>query len=410
MKKQLDELMKQFGVDALFVTGPAQHNPAMVYFTGIIHVTQAELVKKIGKIPILFHGPMEREEAAKTGFSTRSYSDYPFTDYLKLAKDDRVVASALRYKKMLEDAGLTKGKIALYGQMDLGSSYEIFNALQKSMPEIAFCGIVPDEILLQAMMTKDADELERIRNMAEITVEVVNRTTELLKKSKVSNDQLQTSNGEALTIGMVKAKINYWLAELGAENPEGTIFSMGRDAGIPHSTGKDEDVLRLGVPIIFDIFPCEAGGGYYYDFTRTWCLGFAPKEVQKLFDDVLSVYNTIVSELEMNKRFLHYQNRTCELFEGLGHPTIGSDMATEVGYVHSLGHGVGLHIHEKPFSGVTASPNDTLQPGSVFTIEPGLYYPDKGMGVRIEDTYCANADGTFKPFAEFSKDLVIPVK
>ncbi len=410
MKENLDQLMKQLGVDALFITGPAQHNPAMVYFTGIIHVTQAELIKKIGTTPILFHGPMERDEAAKTGFSTRSYSDYPYTDFLKLANDDRVYASALRYKKMMEDASLTKGKVALYGQIDLGISFEIFTALQKIMPEITFCGIVPDEILMQAMMTKDAQELERIRKMAQITVEVVNRTAELLKKSKVNHDQLRTSTGEGLTIGMVKAKINFWLAEFGAENPEGTIFSMGRDAGIPHSTGKDDEVLRLGEPIIFDIFPCEAGGGYYYDFTRTWCLGFAPKKVEKLYEEVHSVYDTIVRELEINKRFLHFQNRTCELFESMGHPTIGSNMTTEVGYVHSLGHGVGLHIHEKPFSGVTASPNDTLQPGSVFTIEPGLYYPEKGMGVRIEDTYYATPEGTFKPFAEFSKDLVIPVK
>jgi Xaa-Pro aminopeptidase len=71
MKEHLDQLMKQYGVDALFITGPAQHNPAMVYFTGIIHVTQAELIKKIGATPILFHGPMERDEAAKTGFSTQ---------------------------------------------------------------------------------------------------------------------------------------------------------------------------------------------------------------------------------------------------------------------------------------------------------------------------------------------------
>jgi Xaa-Pro aminopeptidase len=85
-------------------------------------------------------------------------------------------------------------------------------------------------------------------------------------------------------------------------------------------------------------------------------------------------------------------------------------MATEIGYVHSLGHGVGLRIHEKPFSGVTASPSDTLQTGSVFTIEPGLYYPKKGMGVRIEDSYYASPDGTFKAFAEYPKDLVIPVK
>jgi Xaa-Pro aminopeptidase len=46
----------------------------------------------------------------------------------------------------------------------------------------------------------------------------------------------------------------------------------------------------------------------------------------------------------------------------------------------------------------------------VFTIEPGLYYPDNGLGVRIEDTYYGTADGRFKSFAEFPIDLVIPVQ
>ena len=87
-----------------------------------------------------------------------------------------------------------------------------------------------------------------------------------------------------------KRRINLWLAERGADNPEGTIFAIGRDAGVPHSTGTASDPLRLGQTIVYDIFPCEAGGGYYYDFTRTWCLGYAPDAVQALYQDVLDVY------------------------------------------------------------------------------------------------------------------------
>ncbi|MPN50877.1 Aminopeptidase YpdF [bioreactor metagenome] len=79
--------------------------------------------------------------------------------------------------------------------------------------------------------------------------------------------------------------------------------------------------------------------------------------------------------------------------------------------MHSLGHGVGLNIHEKPFSSTfNPSPNDILAPGAVFTLEPGLYYPEKGMGVRIEDTLVAKADGSFEILADFPKDLILPVK
>ena len=129
-------------------------------------------------------------------------------------------------------------------------------------------------------------------------------------------------DGSPITIGEVKRKINLWLAEHGVENPEGTIFAIGRDAGIPHSTGTATDALRLGQTIVYDIFPCEAGGGYFYDFTRTWCLGYAPDSVLKVYEDVKKVYDTLPAELKLNAPFANYQKRTCELFEAMGHPTI----------------------------------------------------------------------------------------
>ncbi len=51
-----------------------------------------------------------------------------------------------------------------------------------------------------------------------------------------------------------------------------------------------------------------------------------------------------------------------------------------------------------------------LMPGSVFTIEPGLYYPEQGMGVRLEDTYFVSPQGGFEKFADFPMDLVLPIK
>jgi len=221
---------------------------------------------------------------------------------------------------------------------------------------------------------------------------------------------LLDENGRPLTIEKVKSRINLWLAEQGAENPEGTIFAQGRDGGIPHSSGTPSDVIRMGTPIVFDIFPCEAGGGYFYDFTRTWCLGYAPKEVEELYSQVRLVYETIRRELKLNVPLADYQRRTCEMFKEMGYPTIAENPATETGYVHSLSHGVGLNIHEKPFSGLTATKTDLTLPGTVFSIEPGLYYPDKNMGVRIEDTVIANQDGTFEVPAEFPLDLILAMK
>ena len=118
----------------------------------------------------------------------------------------------------------------------------------------------------------------------------------------------------------------------------------------------------------------------------------------------------MVSELTVNQPFRVYQGRTCDLFEEMGHPTLRSNPTTLEGYVHSLGHGLGLHVHEMPFSGSTATEQEKLVPGAVFTIEPGLYYPDKGMGVRLEDTYFVSEQGTIEKVVDFPMELVIPVK
>ncbi len=411
MKTDLDQLMAENGMDAMLITGPLQHNPYMVYLTGGGHVTQADLIQKRGEAPVLFHGSMERDEAAKTGLQTRSYSLYPFADLMKEAEGDRLLAMALRYKRMFEDVGVTRGKVALYGQTDIGRGYAVLDRLSQLMPDVELVGYPKEDFLLRAMATKEENELERIRRMGEVTTTVVGMVADLLTSSPVRGEVLLRADGEPLTIRDVKAKINLWLAERGAENPEDTIFAIGHDAGVPHSSGNPADVLRLGQTLVFDIFPNEAGGGYFYDFTRTWSLGYATDEALKLYEQVLSVYQTLVSEMEVGKHFPHYQKRTCELFEAMGHPTVMSQPETEVGYVHSLGHGVGLFIHELPSAGVLASPKDALIPGAVFTLEPGLYYPERGLGVRIEDTYTVTPDGKFTVLGPvFPYDLVLPMK
>jgi Xaa-Pro aminopeptidase len=408
MKIDLDPLMRQNEIDAILVTGPAQHNPAMTYLTGGGHITQADLIQKAGEPAVLFHGMMERDEAARTGLQTRSYSLYPMGELLQEAGGDAFLAGVLRYQRMFQDAGLTRGRVALFGQVELGKGYSTFQALQQRLPDLSFDGHLREDILLQAMATKDSAEIERIRRMGQITVEVVGRTAETMRSSTLRGDMLVTPQGEPLTIGRVKGLINLWLAELGAENPEGTIFAIARDAGVPHSSGTNSDVLRLGQTIVYDIFPCEAGGGYYYDFTRTWCLGYAPDEAYQLYEQVLSVYQAVVSEVRLNMPFWHAQRRTCELFEAQGHPTVLNTPETESGYIHSVGHGLGLRVHERPFSG--SASKDRVLPGSVFTIEPGLYYPERGMGVRLEDTYYASPNDGMVRLAEYPMELVIPVK
>ncbi len=407
MKSDLDRIMQAEGVDALLITGPAAHNPAMYYMTGGGHISKGDLIKKRGEGPVLFYNDMERDEAAKTGLATRDLGEYKFNELMKENDNDMVRASAARYEKMLHDLGITTGRVALFGKMDAGAAYAVYSAVAQAMPGLSFVGKMDDSLLLEAMATKDEVEVERIRNMGAVTTAVVGQVADFLTGQRVENEVLVGKDGRPLTIGDVKRRINLWLAERGAENPEGTIFAIGRDAGVPHSAGTESDWMRLGQTIVFDIYPCEAGGGYFYDFTRTWCLGYAPEAAQKLYEDVLAVYRQITSELKAGTHCPDYQQRTCELFEAQGHPTVKSNPRTQEGYVHSLGHGVGLNIHERPWFGRQAAPADTLEPGSVVTIEPGLYYPERGMGVRLEDTVWVRPDGKMEVLADYPMDFVL---
>jgi Xaa-Pro aminopeptidase len=411
MRSDIDQLMQEQGMDVLLITGSAQHNAMMTYFTGAVHVSDADLIKKRGSKAVLFCNAMEREEGALSGLKVIPYSKYPMSELAREAHGDFVEAYAIRYEKMFTELGIESGSVAVYGLKDVGLMHSVFTRLEKRMPRLSFNGFMRDEILLQAMMTKEEDELDHIRRMGKITTDVVGRTADFLTGHKAEKGMLVHSDGSPLLIGEVKQKINLWLAEAGAENPEGTIFAIGRDAGVPHNMGKATDAMRLGQTIVYDIYPCEPGGGYFYDFTRTWCLGYASDEILKLYEDVKSTYDILVSELKMGQNFCDSQKRTCELFEAKGHVTIMTNEGTQSGYVHSVGHGIGLQVHEKPWSTmIHPSPSDVLAPGSVFTMEPGLYYPEKGMGVRIEDSFTAHADGKIERLAEYPYDLILPIK
>ena len=421
------------GIDALLVLGPGQYNPPMVYLTGIAHLTDAVLLKKRGQPPILFHRSMERDEAAATGLQTCDMEvNYGYNARLrKLAVQpggDVPFFAAARLAQILIDQELAAARLAVYGQMDAGASLALLSALQEMLPSLALVGEWDNSLLRMAMSTKDAGEVERIRRMGQITTAVVGQVAEYLTAQRVQDQTLVKADGRPFTVGDVKRRINLWLAEQGADNPRGTIFAIGRDAGVPHSSGNPSDWLRLGQTIVFDIYPCEAGGGYYYDMTRTWCLGYAPDEALALYEDVLAAYHLVRGELRPGDTLSLYQEHVCSLFEGRGHPTLRQNPVTENGYVHGLGHGVGLYLHQEPFFRLaapsTAVPEAVLEAvleagvpssqrlaeGAVVTVEPGLYYPERGLGVRLEDTFWVSGPGPAAPLADYPLDLVLPVK
>jgi len=407
VKSDLDQLMEKRDLDALVVSGPARDNPAMTYVTNGAHLTQGYVIKKRGEEPILLCSPMERDEAAASGLPVVTLNKYDFTSILQ-DKGDRLAATVELYRRIFADLSVS-GQVGFYGKADQGRAWLLLNTLNVQLNNITVYGDFETTPVDEARATKDGWEAERIQEMGRRTCTIVERTIDFLRSQEVGDDVLLQDDGTPMTIGRVHDEITRFIAEEHLEDPEGFIFSIGRDAGVPHSKGRAEDLLALGETIVFDIFPREAGGGYFFDMTRTFCLGYAPPNVEDAYRDVEACVEMLIDAYQVGEEARHYQQMTCEFFEEHGYPTVASDSKTERGYVHSVGHGLGLALHEEPRFSDNPTNTDVLQPGHVFTCEPGLYYPDLGFGMRIEDVIWIDDEGTVHNLTDFPKDLVIEV-
>jgi Xaa-Pro aminopeptidase len=228
----------------------------------------------------------------------------------------------------------------------------------------------------------------------------------MLRRCTVSSGKLRLEH-KILTVGMVKSRINVALAEQDLMAPEGTVFAAGPSSADPHQMGIASEPIRAGVPIVFDLFPVGTDG-YWFDLTRTYVVGRPLPKVKKMFDAVLEVQTRILDLIGEGTQASKMMSLACDLFERRRFKTIrailrGDIDATKVGFIHSLGHGVGLTIGERPQLSLFS--DETLRRGNVVTVEPGLYEPELG-GVRIEDTIAITKKG-IDNLTPLEKDLTI---
>ena len=169
------------------------------------------------------------------------------------------------------------------------------------------------------------------------------------------------------------------------------IIASGPNGAKPHARPSARRVER-GELIVID-FGCIVDG-YCSDMTRTVSVGDPGPEARRVWD--------VVRESQWAGREAVRAGADCAAVDRACRDVI---VAAGWGdsFVHGTGHGVGLEIHEAPR--VAASARDTLESGSVVTVEPGVYLPGVG-GVRIEDTVVVTPDGA-DPLTEFPKDLVL---
>ena len=198
MKSDLDALMKSQHLDAIFVAGPGQHNPAMVYLTGGAHLTGAFLIKRAGQPALLFHNPMERDEAARTGLQTCSLGKFELQKLIADFEGDVLRAYGEIYRRMFTEAGLQQGRVAIYGLYEIGNMYAMLSAAKPLLPDIEWVGEFGRSVMLAAMETKSPEEVERIRKIGKITTEVIGQVADFLSAHKAHDEVLRRCLGAGI--------------------------------------------------------------------------------------------------------------------------------------------------------------------------------------------------------------------
>ena len=408
MKTDLDQLMAERNLDAFLILGDSHGNTIMNYITGGASLERALIFKRRGEATTLIHGGMERDNAAATGLRLLNRDQmYDTLAYLQKVDGDRLAAQVAYLTDVIEGNQL-QGRIGIYGMFDAGAAMAMLNQVQDRLTGAELVGEFGDTLFSLARETKDNWEIAQMREAGRLTGIVVGETQEFIQGHRTRGDLVVKADGEPLTIGEVHAFTHSRVFAHGMSQDH-HIFAQGRDAGVPHNIGTPEMPLQLGQSIVFDIFP-KTASGYYHDMTRTWCLGYAPDEVAEAYGQAKEIFDRAVAELAVGKPCRDFQKMTLDYFESKGRPTMRTHPGGLDGYVHSLGHGLGLDIHEAPSLGVAAGNTRTLQPGHVVSVEPGLYYPERGFGVRVEDTVAFEEDGTLVTLTQYPYDLVIPMK
>jgi len=391
MLEDIDDEMQKRSLDGAIVFGDTTlANPDLTYVVGGNLVRGGYYVKRLKHEPLLVTSNLDVRTAKRLD-TVRRIRTYSQLGLEKLAKKHgRADAYPRLLTTILRNEGIT-GKIGLYGRNDLSSGLRLVDKL-KNMG-IKVVGESSPTLLESVRETKSLEELQKLRRVAQKTANVVDKVMSTLRNMKRKRSRVLLGDRLA-TVGAVKRLIANGLASEDLIAPEGTIFATGASSADPHNSGNPNDPLKEGKPIVFDIFP-QAESGYWFDLTRSFVLGRAKKKVRHMFDTVFEAQKESLDFLREGVSGEEAMQRACRAMERRGYRTVreifeGRSKVLPSGFIHSLGHGVGLTIGERPY--LTFQSRDALRAREVVTVEPGVYLPRYG-GVRIEDTVVITSRG-----------------
>ncbi len=245
-------------------------------------------------------------------------------------------------------------------------SYSRHEALRRALPAVQLVGL--GSLVEDQRMVKDAGEIESIRQAAAIACQAF--------------ENLLGKIHEGMTEKQIQILLDYEMLNLGSEgNAFATIAAAGVNGSLPHAIPSDY-IIRKGDMLTLDFGAKK--NGYCSDMTRTIAFGKLSPEKKEIYD---LVYEAHMTSLEAVR-----PGMVCEDLDRIAREIIDRRFPGTFG--HSLGHGVGLFIHEQPR--VSIGSRCVLECGHVITIEPGVYIPGLG-GCRIEDMAILTSEGYLDP-------------
>lgn len=243
--------------------------------------------------------------------------------------------------------------------------------LHKLFPHATFVDV--SEILVRLRLEKTLVEIQKIKRACDITSKAFDELVTAFSKK-----QLWTEQSVAF---FLEQKIR----EQGGEVAFPTIVAMGKNAAVPHHVTSLQKLHR-GFLLL------DYGASYQYycaDMTRVVFLGKPTKQEKQWYDLLLQAQEKTIKHISNQKAFTELTAVANKRLGKYAH-----------NFIHSLGHGIGLEVHEAP---VFSDPKQKVHHNYVFTIEPGIYFPKK-LGLRIEDTILF--DGKANILTKAPKELI----
>ena len=259
---------------------------------------------------------------------------------------------------------------------------------------------VDRELFVAERRHKSKEEAEWIRDAQRAAESAVVEVVRELAKADI-REGLLWSDGQPLTSERLYAAAQLNLGERGFTCPD-MIIAGSPECALPHYRGEGQ--IRANAPVIIDIFPTSRKTHYNGDLTRTVVVGEISDDVRRMHAAVLQALDAGVESIAAGVPGKGPHLTACHVLVDRGFGTTSKGFEGPDGVArmnHSLGHGVGIEVHEAPSMRETTE--YPLKEGDVVTVEPGLYLLGLG-GVRVEDTGMVTSRG-FDNFTTLTRSL-----